>query len=75
MSSSRFVFCFVFLPSRSRKSCGERESSREASFCFWIWIEALLLIAKLRSWLEEEAKEGVKKKAESLLAMIHAVSL
>jgi hypothetical protein len=33
------------------------------------------LIAKLRSWLEEEAKEGVKKKAESLLAMIHAVSL
>jgi hypothetical protein len=35
----------------------------------------LLLIAKLRSWLEEEAEEGVKKKAESLLAMIHAVSL
>jgi hypothetical protein len=33
------------------------------------------LIAELRSWLEEEAEEGVKKKAESLLAMIHAVSL
>ncbi len=54
---------------------GERERGREASFCFWLWIEGLLLIAKLRSWLEEEAEEGVKKKAESLLAMIHAVSL
>jgi hypothetical protein len=41
----------------------------------WLWIEALLLIAKLISWLEEEAEEGVKKKAESLLAMIHVVSL
>ncbi len=61
----------------SRKSFGEREreGEREASFCFRLWIEALLLIAKLRSWLEEEAEEGVKKKAESLLAMIHAVSL
>ncbi len=79
LSSSRFVFCFVFFPSRSRKSCGERERERErereTSFCFWLWIEVLLLIAELRSWLEEEAEEGVKKKAESLLAMIHAVSL
>jgi len=53
----------------------ERERQREASFCIWLWIEALLLIAKLRSWLEEEAEERVKKKVGSLLAMIHAVSL
>jgi hypothetical protein len=58
-----------------RERVRETERGREASFCFWLWIEALLLIAKLRSWLEEAAKEGVKKKAESLLAMIHAVSL
>jgi len=49
----------------------ERKRERDASFCFWLWIEALLLIAKLISWLEEKAEEGVKKKAESLLAMIH----
>jgi len=28
LSYSRFVFCFVFFPSRSRKSCGERETER-----------------------------------------------
>jgi hypothetical protein len=60
---------------RERERERERERGREACFYLWLWIEALLLIAKLISWLEEEAEEGVKKKAESLLAMIHVVSL
>ncbi len=34
----------------------ERVRERETSFCFWLWIEVLLLIAELRSWLEEEAE-------------------
>lgn len=52
--STRLLHCLPplfcdFPVAESKIVWTERKRERDASFCFWLWIEALLLIAKLRS--------------------------
>jgi hypothetical protein len=69
--SSSFVLWFS---RRGVENRVDREKEREGCVFLLLVMDWSFVVdceAQIRSWLEEDAEEGVKKKAESLLAMIH----